>query len=554
MGHRALTAQEKAERQRQRQEALHAKQTLRLVREHALDPHLRVIVDRALPISSASETIAATIDRPYANEDHSLVDQPAREWHATSTPSELPSCPGPSTVQRDEGSHSSPLIAKLSALDIRGDASTRPNAATHGPTDLRPVPVLPPILQNDEHDHSHYDAQNPPFDGDTEVSISEDCSAAKSVNPVLSSSNPMHQYEYPVSELASPSSQRPNARAWFTSSSAPSATDPHDPVLDGFLRSIDWQEMSESADFLLIQSGIYKKVFRSFFACSRSCKIAEPEHAHTLQERTEYIQRSLPPLHSVFDDLGAQTRNPHGSFSRWESFLSDQPSEPLSFRKTQASLTPESVTITRQWDIDSIWFRAKTLSAIRPPNQFRLSFFPSHKSNISTNQIIQPHGLDLAHTRHTSIGSFSTGNVRFNVIMFFPNRSHLPAPASMNSLSLDRFRDLYNDIIIPAAYKTLPDHAQQEIPSSYDLIYAKSRAYQENPGAGRWVADDESRTFRLAYSVPAEFLSRFWASVVQKANLHRIETRRGETVAYYQNPRLLFQAHDLKNVFARPNL
>ncbi|KAG6997315.1 hypothetical protein FocnCong_v015645 [Fusarium oxysporum f. sp. conglutinans] len=124
----------------------------------------------------------------------------------------------------------------------------------------------------------------------------------------------------------------------------------------------------------------------------------------------------------------------------------------------------------------------------------------------------------------------------------------------MNSLSLDRFRDLYDDIIIPATYETLPDHAQQEIPSSYDLIYAKSRAYQENPGAGRWVADDESRTFRLAYSVPAEFLSRFWASVVQKANLHRIETRRGETVAYYQNPRLLFQAHDLKNVFARPNL
>ncbi|KAH7462787.1 hypothetical protein FOMA001_g18360 [Fusarium oxysporum f. sp. matthiolae] len=558
MGRRALTAQEKAERQRQRQEALHAKQTLRLVREHALDPHLRVIVDRALPISSASQTIAATIDRPYANEDHSPVDPPARERHATSTPSELPSCPGPSTVQRDKGSHSSPLIAKLSALDIRGDASTRPNAATHGPTDLRPVPVLPPILQNDEHDHSHYDAQNPPFDGDTEVSISEDCSAAKSANPVLSSSSPMHQYEYPVSELASPSSQRPNARAWFTSSSAPSATDPHDPVLDGFLHSIDWQEPSESADFLRIQSGVYEKVFRSFFAreceCPRSCKIAEPEHAHTLQERTEYIQRSLPPLHSVFDDLGAQTRNPHGSFSRWESFLSDQPSEPLSFRKTQASLTPESVTITRQWDVDSIWFGAKTLSAIRPPNQFRLSFFPSHKSNISTNQIIQPHGLDLAHTRHTSIGSFSTGNVRFNVIVFFPNGSRLPAPASMNSLSLDRFRDLYDDIIIPAAYETLPDHAQQEIPSSYDLIYAKSRAYQENPGAGRWVADDESRTFRLAYSVPAEFLSRFWASVVQKANLHRIETRRGETVAYYQNPRLLFQAHDLKNVFARPNL
>ncbi|OBS16023.1 hypothetical protein FPOA_13225 [Fusarium poae] len=334
-----------------------------------------------------------------------------------------------------------------------------------------------------------------------------------------------------------------------------------DPVLDGFLRSIYEQETAGGADFLRAQSGVYDKVFRSFFArececnCPRSCEVAEPGHTHTLQERTEYIQRSLPPLPSVFAGLGAQTHDGHrASFSRWDSFLSDRPQEPLSFRKTQASLSPKSVTITRQWDVDSIWFGAKSLSAIRSPNQFRLSFFPPHKSNISTNQVIQPHVLDLAHTRHASIGSFSTGNVRFSVFVFFPNGSHSSAPASTNSLSLDRFRDLYDDIIIPAAHESLPDHIQQEIPSSYDLVYAKSRAYQERPGAGRWAADDESRTFRLAYSVPAECLSRFWSSIVQKANLHRIQTRRGKTIAYYQNPRLLFQAHDLKNVFAQPNL
>ncbi|KAG7405711.1 hypothetical protein Forpi1262_v018437 [Fusarium oxysporum f. sp. raphani] len=495
------------------------------------------------------------LDRPYANEDDSPVDPLARERHAASTPFKPPSLPGQSTVRQNRDSHSSPLIAKLSALDIGGDASTLSDASTRGPTDLSPIqafiPALSPIRQNDEDDHSHYNDQNSPLHGGTDVSSSEDYSAAQPITRV-------YQHDHPVSELASPSSHMPNVRAWFTSSSAPSSPDPHDPVLDGFLRSIYQQETADGADFLRAQGGVYDKVFRSFFAreceCTRSCEVAEPGHAHTLQETTEYIQRSLPPLQSVFDGLGTQTHNHHGSFSSWEGFLSDQTSEPLSFRKTQASLTQKSVTISRQWDVDSIWFGAKTLSAIRPPNQFRLSFFPSHKSNISTNQIIQPHGLDLAHTRHTSIGSFSTGNVRFNVIMFFPNGSRSPAPASMNSLSLDRFRDLYDDIIIPAAYETLPDHAQQEIPSSYDLIYAKSRAYQEKPGAGRWAADDESRTFRLAYSVPAEFLSRFWASVVHKANFHRIQTRRGETVAYYQNPRLLFQAHDLKNLFARPNL
>lgn len=61
MGRRALTAQEKAERQRQRQEALRAKQTLELARECALDPHLRVVVDRVLPALTASQTITAAI-------------------------------------------------------------------------------------------------------------------------------------------------------------------------------------------------------------------------------------------------------------------------------------------------------------------------------------------------------------------------------------------------------------------------------------------------------------------------------------------------------------
>ncbi|CAG7561837.1 unnamed protein product [Fusarium equiseti] len=364
----------------------------------------------------------------------------------------------------------------------------------------------------------------------------------RSVTPSPSSPSLFYQDDHAVFEPGS-ASHTSDIRGGFTSSStsAPSPSGPGDPVLDGFLRSI-------------YEQGTAGSFFARECECPRSCEIAEPGRTHTLQERTEYIKRHLPPLQSIFAEPGAEIHNPCTSVSRWEKFLSDRPPEPLSFRKIQASLSSKSVTITRQWDVDSIWLGAKSLSAIRPPNRFRLSFFPSHKSNIATNQIIQPHGLDLAHTRHTSIGSFSTGNVRFSVLVFFPNGSRLPTPASANSLSLDRFRDLYDDIIIPAAYETLPDHVKQEIPSSYDLIYAKSRAYQEKPGAGRWTADDESRTFRLAYSVPAEFLSHFWASVVLKANSHRMQTLRGKTIAYYQNPCLLFQAHNLKNVFAQPNI
>ncbi|KAF5706285.1 hypothetical protein FMUND_11688 [Fusarium mundagurra] len=267
----------------------------------------------------------------------------------------------------------------------------------------------------------------------------------------------------------------------------------------------------------------------------------------------EGISRSLPPLPTVFAGRD-EACDPRASFPQWQSFLSDRPAEPLSLHKTQASLHHGSVTVARQWDVDSIWFGAKSLSAIRAPNHFRLSFFPAYRSNISTAQVIQPHGLDLAHTRHTSLGSFTTAGVRFSVLLFFPNGARSHTKASANSLSLARFKDLYDSIILPAIFETVPDHVRQEIPSSYDLLYAKSRAYQEKPGAGRWTAEDESRAFRLSYSIPARNLADFWASVVEKANMHSVQTRRGDTVPYFRNPRLLFQAHDLKNTFASQTL
>ncbi|KAG6977851.1 hypothetical protein FocnCong_v021630 [Fusarium oxysporum f. sp. conglutinans] len=181
--------------------------------------------------------------------------------------------------------------------------------------------------------------------------------------------------------------------------------------------------------------------------------------------------------------------------------LSDQPAEPLSFRKTQASLSQDAVTIARQWDVDSVCFDSPS----------------SHLTRVTLHcSMIQPHGLDLAHTRHTIIGTFTTAGVRFSVLMFFPSGAPSQTRASTNSLSLARFRDLYDEIILPAVRETVPIHVRQEIPGSYDLIYAKSRAYQEKPGAGRWSAEDESRSYRLAYGIPASVLPQFWAAVVRK--------------------------------------
>ncbi|EEU34826.1 uncharacterized protein NECHADRAFT_88406 [Fusarium vanettenii 77-13-4] len=310
-------------------------------------------------------------------------------------------------------------------------------------------------------------------------------------------------------------------------------------------------------DFLRAQSDVYDRILRKFFNNQCDCQEprarGEPEHTSTLPEYIQYIGRSLPPLPTVFAGRD-EACDPRASFPQWQSFLSDQTAQPLSFRKTQASLSQDAVTIARLWDVDSIWFGAGSLSAIRAPNQFRLSFFSPHKSNISTAQVIQPHGLDLAHTRHTTIGTFTAADVRFSVLMFFPSGASSQTRASSNSLSLARFRDLYDEIILPAVRETVPDHVRQEIPRSYDLIYAKSRAYQEKPGVGRWGAEDESRAFRLAYGIPASVLPQFWAAVVRNANLHRVQSKKGDAIPYFQNPRLLFQAHDLKNIFASQSL
>ncbi|KJZ70003.1 hypothetical protein HIM_10614 [Hirsutella minnesotensis 3608] len=195
--------------------------------------------------------------------------------------------------------------------------------------------------------------------------------------------------------------------------------------------------------------------------------------------------------------------------------------------------------------------------AVRVACDFRLTFLPHFSLNLATDQVIQPHGLDLANTRHIPLGTFSTPSVRFTVYLFFPDSTRSSGPlksTTSNALSLERQKDLYDKIIIPAAYEAVRDPIRQEIPRTFDMVYAKSRSYQERPGMGRWSAEDESRAYQLTYSIPAGDLPLFWQSIVAKANQLRIQTRRGEPAAYFKNPQLLMQAHDLKNTFAAPTL
>lgn len=208
-------------------------------------------------------------------------------------------------------------------------------------------------------------------------------------------------------------------------------------------------------------------------------------------------------------------------------------------------------------DIDSCWLAPQRLDVLLAPNDFRLIFLPRFSLNLSTDQVVRPHGLDLAKTRHIPLGSFNAGSVRFSAFVFFPTSADNPrsqTSASSNALSLERQKDFYDKIVIPAACESIEDPACQEILRSFDIVYAKSYTYQEKPSTGRWGADYDNRAHQLGYTVPASCLGRFWDFIVEKANSTRVRTRKGEDVAYFQHPRLLFQAHDLKNTFARPSL
>ncbi|OAQ58078.2 hypothetical protein VFPPC_11392 [Pochonia chlamydosporia 170] len=325
-----------------------------------------------------------------------------------------------------------------------------------------------------------------------------------------------------------------------------------DPVLGSYMQEVLPPSASLSSDFIDSQSATYDEVFKEFFRhecnCSAVPDLNEPEEVHTLRQRVRLLQSLMPTLNMIFGETSSY--EPSSSFHQWSGVLGDCPNEPLSFHKTQLELLHTPLEISRRWDVDSIWIGAKTLGAVKSPNDFLLSFLPSAALNHSTNQVVQPHGLSIAKTRHIHLGTVDVFNVRFAVFVLFPKADQGPnsqTSASKNALSLERQKVFYDDIIIPAVYETVPDPFRREIPQSYDMLYAKSRSYQEKLGNTHWKPDDQSRALRLRYSIPAEYLAKFWSSVIEKANLLRIPTASGAEVAYFENPQLLLQSHGLKN-------
>jgi hypothetical protein len=92
--------------------------------------------------------------------------------------------------------------------------------------------------------------------------------------------------------------------------------------------------------------------------------------------------------------------------------------------------------------------------------------------NVSCDEVIQPHGLDLAKTRHIRFGTFNTHSVHFSAFLFFPCAAPDSTSATRNALSLERQKDLYDHIIIPAACEAMSDPCRQGIPRFQILLSA----------------------------------------------------------------------------------
>ncbi|KAG7403119.1 hypothetical protein Forpi1262_v018776 [Fusarium oxysporum f. sp. raphani] len=336
------------------------------------------------------------------------------------------------------------------------------------------------------------------------------------------------------------------------------AAQPRNETLQSFINSLR-QNTGWTPEFLDPYKRAYDQIFKVFYSskcnCTHRVEGNEAELADSLRERVEQLRQFIPPLSTAFGETGSY--DPSSSFQQWKSFLADEPSQPLSFSKSsQAFCHPgqPALSLSRQWDIDSIWFGAKGLQAIQSPNSFRLSFLPSAALNISKDEIIQPHGLDLARTRHIKLGTFNAHSVPFSAFVFFPNAAKDMTSSTQNALSLERQKDLYDHVIIPAAFEAVPDPCRQELPRTYEIAYAKSRSFQEKPGNNRWKPGDVNRAVHLQYTIPAENLAQFWSLIVEKANSFRLTTKSGVMVPYFRDPKLLFQSHDLKNTFGRATL
>ncbi|KPA35141.1 hypothetical protein FLAG1_12197, partial [Fusarium langsethiae] len=271
-------------------------------------------------------------------------------------------------IQQFDITQESPPTVELSALTLRDDPDSsilpdkvqpRPDRTSDNESDLESE-AAPTLLSSSPSHLTAYveDGNDDDTPGDFGFNNDAASDSSVSVRPLWTGS--ARHNSQSLQRRSSAFSSTPSSRV--SSSSPPpgpssvSSAGGDESILSGYLQVIREQDTAGGPDFLRAQSVVYDRVLRTFFNHQCNCP-----NSH---ECAEYIGHYLPPLPTIF----AQRDNAYdarASFPQWQDFLSDKQPEPLSLYKTQASLPHGSVVVARQWDVDSIWLGAKSLSAIR---------------------------------------------------------------------------------------------------------------------------------------------------------------------------------------------
>ncbi|KJZ69787.1 hypothetical protein HIM_10826 [Hirsutella minnesotensis 3608] len=335
------------------------------------------------------------------------------------------------------------------------------------------------------------------------------------------------------------------------------------------------RETAAGLGFIETQSRAYLEIFQHAFPLSCPCD-KHPASAPNVSSERFFSARELsawlrqehalgdlePILAPTQCSADASDDGSHHHPQHWKRFLSGAP-RALSLHRTERTLPRHGITVTRTWDVDSLWLGATSLGAVGLNSTFHLSLIPPFKQSICGDQVIQPHGIDLGRTRHVFLGSFSLNSLSMSVFVFFPKTYGAKSSKARDEvrarplvLSIDRQREFVDGAVLPAIRATIPSIYRQEVPPTHAIAYAKQMSYQEKPGTGRWRSEDERRAAHLRYAISGRFLESFWAELRQRCAALRVQPSdpARDPVAYFESPQLLFQAHDTKNILTGGSL
>ena len=192
------------------------------------------------------------------------------------------------------------------------------------------------------------------------------------------------------------------------------------------------------------------------------------------------------------------------------------------------SLGHREIRIQRRPDIDSFFCCPNTLAAFR--GGFTLVWRPQYVANITQNQHIRLHNIDIKRTKHALFGHGIHCGAAFPCFIAFPD---LPVGGGKETFLTEAEQKLWiDDILVPALQASVEEDVAQHSPWSAAEVRYKSKVKREYTA---W-AGDGSRDIAISSHIPEDCLADFWDRILLRC----------ARVPGFAEPVLWLTGHDLK--------